>query len=66
MLIVSGEQDTTLYGCFISEGTQRPNETTICQKCLKQFSLSFESLSGKFGAALKTIYLFQMIGGTLV
>lgn len=51
---------------FHFRGHQQPNESTIFQKCLKQFPPSFGSLSGKFGAALKTIYLFQMIRGTLV
>ena len=38
----------------------------IRQKCLRWFSLCFRSLFGQFGVALKTIYLFGCLRGTLV
>ena len=38
----------------------------IWGKCLRWFSLCFRGLFGQFGVALKTIYLFGCLRGTLV
>ena len=38
----------------------------IRQKCLRWFSLCFRGLFGQFGVALKAIYLFGCLRGTLV
>ena len=50
----------------LSMGTQRPNVSRYTRSVSDGFSLCFRDLFGQFGVALKTIYLFGRLRGTLV